>query len=348
MRSNVTRVAMPSANVATRSATTRLPLRHERAKASAPSAWMPMTSTWRPATVVPARIRTRRCRRRSARARHRRRTALEDLQRVGRDAGDEMRLVGGVHVAQAVGALTSSSTCSRASSKSRPCSMTSAPSARMAAFLSGLLPVGTTIVHGTPSRRHASAIDWPWLPVVAVITPRRSSGVRSATRFRPPRTLNAPVGLWFSCLTKIVEPGPGVEQRMARAAASRATSGRRWRARTGRRRDRSTLSYCSRRSVPPEVHLGNGASDRTRTERAGAPSTSLRGCPENTAGALTRRGSRGSRGSHGQGPVAPTARVGRGHAGIRTPCGDVWRADSGVSPPHPPGFARRPGPQTTS
>ena len=71
----------------------------------------------------------------------------------------------------------------------------------MAAFLSGLLPIGTTIVQGTPSRWQASAIDCPWLPVVAVITPRRSSGLRFATRFNPPRTLNAPVGLQFSCLT---------------------------------------------------------------------------------------------------------------------------------------------------
>src|SRR5882672_6152306 len=55
--------------------------------------------------------------------------------------------------------------------------------------------------------RLANAIDWPWLPVLALTTPRRrSSGVSCAMRFRPPRILNAPVGLWFSCLTHVSQP----------------------------------------------------------------------------------------------------------------------------------------------
>ena len=55
----------------------------------------------------------------------------------------------------------SRSTYSRASSKSRPTSWTSAPKARIAAFFSGLLPIGTATVHGTLSAWHAIAIDWP-------------------------------------------------------------------------------------------------------------------------------------------------------------------------------------------
>ena len=57
----------------------------------------------------------------------------------------------------------------------------------MAAFFSGLLPRGTRIVHGTPARRQANAIDWPWLPVEAVITPRaRWPSSSEATRLIPP------------------------------------------------------------------------------------------------------------------------------------------------------------------
>jgi hypothetical protein len=55
--------------------------------------------------------------------------------------------------------------------------------------------------------RDASAIDWPWLPVLAVTMPRaRSSGDIAPTRLSPPRTLKAQVGLWFSCFTQIVRP----------------------------------------------------------------------------------------------------------------------------------------------
>ena len=46
------------------------------------------------------------------------------------------------------------------------------PSARIAAFFSTELPCGTTIVAVKPWRRAAKAIDWPWLPRVALITPR--------------------------------------------------------------------------------------------------------------------------------------------------------------------------------
>src|SRR3954470_13600597 len=59
----------------------------------------------------------------------------------------------------------------------------------------------------TPWSRLAKAIDWPWLPVLALMTPRRRSPAGScAIRFNPPRILNAPVGLWFSCLTHASQP----------------------------------------------------------------------------------------------------------------------------------------------
>jgi hypothetical protein len=43
----------------------------------------------------------------------------------------------------------------RAASKSWPCSTRRAPSARIAAFFSVLLPCGTTMVTGMPTRRPA-------------------------------------------------------------------------------------------------------------------------------------------------------------------------------------------------
>jgi hypothetical protein len=77
----------------------------------------------------------------------------------------------------------------------------------MAAFFSGLLPSGTNTVQATPCCRDARAIDWPWFPVLAVTMPRaRSSAGSDPTRFTPPRTLKAPVGLWFSCFTQRSSP----------------------------------------------------------------------------------------------------------------------------------------------
>ena len=66
-------------------------------------------------------------------------------------------------------AMASTCACSRAAWKSSPCSTSSAPSARIAAFFSRLLPKGTTISAGTPCARAAEAMDWPWLPRVALL-----------------------------------------------------------------------------------------------------------------------------------------------------------------------------------
>ena len=88
-----------------------------------------------------------------------------------------------------------SSQYTRASSKSRPCRITSAPSPRIEATFTGFAPSGAQIVACTPNSRAAYAIDWPWFPVDAPNTPRsRSARPSCATRLTPPRTLNAPTG----------------------------------------------------------------------------------------------------------------------------------------------------------
>ena len=77
----------------------------------------------------------------------------------------------------------------------------------MDAIFTGFAPSGTQIRAGTPNRRAAKATDWPWLPVEAAITPRsRSEASRCETRLTPPRTLKAPTGWWFSCLTQTSAP----------------------------------------------------------------------------------------------------------------------------------------------
>jgi hypothetical protein len=77
----------------------------------------------------------------------------------------------------------------------------------MAATLTGFAPSGTQIVALTPKSRAPWATDWPWFPVDDAMTPlSRSAALSCEARLTPPRTLNAPVGRWFSCLTKTVAP----------------------------------------------------------------------------------------------------------------------------------------------
>ena len=72
----------------------------------------------------------------------------------------------------------------------------------MAATFTGFERSGMQMRAVTPKCRAAKARDWPWLPVDEAISPRlRSSSESCATRLTPPRTLNAPTGWWFSCLT---------------------------------------------------------------------------------------------------------------------------------------------------
>ena len=76
------------------------------------------------------------------------------------------------------GTWASDAACSRACWKSAPCSISSAPCARIAAFFSTELPCGTTSVDDRPWRRAAKAIDCPWLPRVALMTPRQPGSRR--------------------------------------------------------------------------------------------------------------------------------------------------------------------------
>ena len=99
------------------------------------------------------------------------------------------------------------SACASDSHIVSPSTTTRAPSARTAATLRAGAPTGTTTVTGTSLRAPAQARDWAWLPVEAVTTPRRrSSGLSAAMSATPPRTLKAPVGWTFSCLTVTSTP----------------------------------------------------------------------------------------------------------------------------------------------
>ena len=63
--------------------------------------------------------------------------------------------------------------------KSCPSSISSTPSARIAAFFPVLLPCGTTIAAGMPWRAAAKPIDCPWLPRVAATTPLHRGAARA-------------------------------------------------------------------------------------------------------------------------------------------------------------------------
>ena len=83
----------------------------------------------------------------------------EQLVRVGRNADDKITVERGrIFEASSVASWTA---CSFASSKSRPCSISSAPNERIAAFFSVELPCGTTIATATLARVPAKASEWP-------------------------------------------------------------------------------------------------------------------------------------------------------------------------------------------
>ncbi|MNF86968.1 hypothetical protein D3C84_694200 [compost metagenome] len=95
----------------------------------------------------------------------------------------------------------------------------------MALFFSSEFPCGTTISERKPSAVAASARLWPWLPRVAVTMPRASGWVRlsQCMKVMPPRTLNAPVGVWFSCLTHTVQPNRSASKGQAYCAVAGIT-----------------------------------------------------------------------------------------------------------------------------
>jgi hypothetical protein len=59
-----------------------------------------------------------------------------------------------------------------------------------------------------PCRRADQARLWPWLPRVALTTPRSAGLARfsASSITMPPRILKAPVAVWFSCLTQTSRP----------------------------------------------------------------------------------------------------------------------------------------------
>ena len=139
-----------------------VPVRHERANASARSACTPITCARLPS---PVRTMTAAARAAAAADRHQDhvgvRLRLEDLERVGarRRRSAAARWPNGRSAARR--SCWSCSTRSRASSKSgRTRSARRRARASRRSF-PGCCPSGTTMVHGTPSRRHASAIDCP-------------------------------------------------------------------------------------------------------------------------------------------------------------------------------------------
>src|SRR5215469_16261914 len=88
-----------------------------------------------------------------------------------------------------------------------------------------------------PARAAAKETDWPWLPRVAETTPAilGCDRVKRSMYTTPPRTLNAPVGVWFSCFTQTVQPlrlrslgheycGVGAITRYTRLAARSSSS----------------------------------------------------------------------------------------------------------------------------
>ena len=108
-----------------------------------------------------------------------------------------------------------------------PSTITRAPRARTAEILRAGALVGTTTVTGAPRRAPAQARDWAWLPVEAVTTPRlRSSSLRVAMSATPPRTLKAPVGWTFSCLTTTSTPAAMVRRGYDQAGVSGSTADR--------------------------------------------------------------------------------------------------------------------------
>ncbi len=97
--------------------------------------------------------------------------------------------------------------CRWASSRVSPVSTARPPHASTAAALAGLAFAGMTTVHGASCRRLAYAIDCAWFPVDQVTVPRaRSAAGMASSRVSPPRTLNAPTGCVFSCLTSTFAP----------------------------------------------------------------------------------------------------------------------------------------------
>ena len=125
--------------------------------------------------------------------------------------------------------------------------MSSAPQPTIAAFFSTLLPLGAKTVTRTPWRRAAKGMLWPWLPRVAVTM--RSGNCPLRWRWSkytsPPRTLKAPMGVWFSCFSQTSQP------------ARRHSPGQRYCGVAGITAD-TTFCACSRSDRVNMTDIGSG------------------------------------------------------------------------------------------
>ena len=310
------RVARPSAIVSVRSSTSApFAPRAVRGRGRAPtgrrSPARPGRSPWRRCTRRPRRCRRRSGRRspRSAAAARRpraspcrRRRSAPARWRSGR-SGSRAR-------------AASSSQCSRASSKSRPCTTSSAPRPRIAATLTGFEPSGMQMIARTPKSRAAKAIDWPWLPVDAVTTPRpRSSGVELRDEVDAAAHLERADRLVVLVLD--VDLGADAARRARRSgrAASAAGRARSGAAPRGRRRA-SAPATPSRPTVPAQA--GRRPSDHTMptsAATAAAPADAgdevvrridVAGCDRDRRGARADEQRRGA-GCRARRPTTPGA-----------------------------------------
>ena len=90
--------------------------------------------------------------------------------------------------------------------------------------MTGFASSGTQIVALTPKIRAANAIDWPWLPVEAVITPRsRSSALELRDEVDPAAHLERADRL----VVLVLDEHLGAEQRRRAPGSRRAASARR-------------------------------------------------------------------------------------------------------------------------
>ena len=195
-------------------------MRQDSYAAGAASDWTPITSISGRAPSRRCTRRRRRSRRRPARTRRRSGSSSSISSVRGADAGDQERLVAGVDVAVAVSRGERLGVLPRLVEVVRRARQ-SAPSARIAATFTGLALSGTQIARGTPNSRAAKATDCPWLPVEAGDHAARALvRVELRERLMPPRTLNAPTGWWFSCLTQTSAPTSSLERRIGLGAGA--------------------------------------------------------------------------------------------------------------------------------
>ena len=147
---------------------------------------------------------------------------LEDLERRGRDARDQVGLVRPSGCTGSRARAASRSQCSRASSKSRPWTTTSAPSPRIDATFTGFAPSGTQIdrAHAEQPRRVGDrlavvAVDAEMTPALALVGRELGDEVDAAAHLERADRL----------VVLVLDEHVRAEQLVERRVASRAASG---------------------------------------------------------------------------------------------------------------------------